>query len=351
MRVINKDYKKGFVKLLVDSNDDLWSLYKLIREDDQVSGITTRKIVKGDKAEGERKPVFIKINVKKVEFQESQFALRVLGIVIEGPEDVPRGVHHSFLVKTGTKLLIEKTKWDTYDKELIKKSIEPSRGDILIVTIDNEEAVYALLTKDKATIINTQKSNIPRKDSPDYEKTIDDYYKAIIKNTKNLIKAKEAKKAIIACWGFIGDDLKVLFKVDSELFKNLLFTNVSVTGIAGINELINKGIIDKVRSEDLITRETKLVEEFLIGLAKQKLVKYGLNEVSEAIKLGAGRLLLISEAVIVDYRMRNKFKALEELLDNADKYGTKIEFVSSKHEAGERLYKLGGIALLLRYEV
>jgi len=351
MKVINKDFKKGFVKLMVESNDDLWTLYKLLREGDLLSGKTVRKIVKGDKSEGERKPVFIKVEVKKVEFQESQFVLRALGRVIEGPEDVPRSVHHSFAIKPGVGLNIERSDWSAYDKELIRKAAEPSKGEVLIITLDNEEAYYALLTKDKVAGVNTQKSGLPRKDSPDYESILESYYKSIVKNTKALLKAKGASKVIIACVGFVYDELRELFNNESDIKNKIFFARVSVTGISGVNELIREGVIDKVRSEDLITRETALVEEFLSGLAKQKLVKYGFKDVAEAVKLGAGRVLLISERLIIDFRARNRFKELEELLDNAEKLGTKVEFISDKHEAGERLYKLGGTALLLRYEV
>ena len=42
---------------------------------------------------------------------------------------------------------------------------------------------------------------------------------------------------------------------------------------------------------------------------------------------------------------------MEELLEEADKIGTKVMIISSEHQNGEKLFRMGGIAGLLRYKI
>ena len=115
MKVLLSNLKNGEVKVTVESNDDLWYLSTVVEPGDSVSGRTMRKIKVGSsEKEAIRKPVFLAITVEKVEFSESTDALRVLGSIIEGPEDAPKGSHHSFNVEINSRITIVKIKWFSY---------------------------------------------------------------------------------------------------------------------------------------------------------------------------------------------------------------------------------------------
>ena len=97
MKLIHKDIKKGEIKVKIENSEDLWYLSNLIEKGDELKGKTSRKISYGGKegkARVEKKVVFLKIKVDSVDFGPD--VLRILGKVIDGPEEIGRGSHHSF---------------------------------------------------------------------------------------------------------------------------------------------------------------------------------------------------------------------------------------------------------------
>ena len=93
MKIMHSDLKKGEIKVKIENLDDLWVLNQVIEDKDFVKGRTFRKIKVGE--EGQRKqnvikkPVFLLIEVEKVEFSKTSTLLRVSGVVREGPEREP----------------------------------------------------------------------------------------------------------------------------------------------------------------------------------------------------------------------------------------------------------------------
>ena len=58
-----------------------------------------------------KKPIFLKIKVEKIEFSKTSNNLRVLGAIIEAPDDIQKGEHHSFSLEPETTFtLIKKFK-------------------------------------------------------------------------------------------------------------------------------------------------------------------------------------------------------------------------------------------------
>lgn len=58
MQLIFKDFKKGIVKIKIESIDDLWSLHLLIEPGDIISGKTIRKIKVGEDATVKKQYIF-----------------------------------------------------------------------------------------------------------------------------------------------------------------------------------------------------------------------------------------------------------------------------------------------------
>jgi len=343
MKIIHQDYKKGVIKVKVDDNEDLWTLRKVITEGDKVSGSTTRVIKKEDR-EGIRKKVFIKLNVEKAEFMQSTFVLKVLGKIIEGPDDVPIGSYHSFNIKPGVEIKIEKESWGTYEKKVLAKS-EKKPIRTLITIIDSREATQTLLTSNVKELY-THHARLPRKDQPDYDKKTRDYYLEVIKQIKDSLKNHKASKLVIAGPGFAPEEL---MKVAKEQKINAFKAHTNHTGMAGVKELIKTGIIDQIIAESEVSEETRVVDNFFEQVSKDKLIKYGLEDVKEAVNTGSVKTLLVSEGLITDFRERKRFKEIEDIINMAEQMKTKIEFISTKHDAGRQFHKFNGIGAILRY--
>jgi protein pelota len=349
MKIIKTNFKKGLVKLRVEDNEDLWTLKKIINEGDEVSSETSRVIKKEDR-EGVRKKMFLKLIVSKCEFREATFTLKILGKIIEGPEEVPTGRHHSFNIDPGSIIKIKKESWNSYEKKtLISSEKKPIR--VLVTILDSKEASHILINT-KVKELFSHQAVLPRKDDKSYDKKVRDYYNEVIDQSSKAFKNHEAKHLIIAGPGFAPEELlKTMKSKNKELYSKSLKEHTNHTGMAGVKELIRNGIVKKVVKESEVTEEVNLINEFFEYINKGKKVKYGLKEVAEIAGSGAIKTLLISEGLITDLRKRKRFKEIEGIINMAEKNGANVEFIGTKHEEGKRFYRFGGIGSLLRYDL
>ena len=161
-----------------------------------------------------------------------------------------------------------------------------------------------------------------------------EYFKKILE----ILKSKQLNKIIIAGPAFAKENiLKLAKEREKPLLEKIIIEQTFQTGETGLQELLKKGLIEKLTKMSRVTDETKAVEMLLEAISSSGKAVYG-EKVRGAIESGVVSLLLVSDKKIREY---------EEALDLADKKRIRIMVVSSQHSAGERLLGLGGIAGLL----
>ena len=135
MKILSSNFKKGDVKVKITNLDDLWYLSQIIDEKDIVQGETLRKIKIGDGENQKivRKPVFLSLKVEKLEFHKQSDILRVSGIIDQGPEDVPKGTHHTFNIELNSITTIIKEEWLDFQIEKLKEASSDAPSKILLV--------------------------------------------------------------------------------------------------------------------------------------------------------------------------------------------------------------------------
>ncbi len=83
MQILKDNTKKsGALVVQIESLDDLWVLYNILKPGDQMKGRTTRRVVIREGDTGQRQSMVLKLDIKKVEFHEFTSKLRVLGTII-----------------------------------------------------------------------------------------------------------------------------------------------------------------------------------------------------------------------------------------------------------------------------
>src|SRR3989338_5592801 len=146
MKLIFSDFKKGKAKVKVENLDDLWYLKQVIDPKDLVKNRTLRKIKLSDdvqrKQKAEKKPVVLVLEVDKVEFSKTSNVLRVLGVVKEGPEDVPLGSYHTFNIEENSIIMITKQNWLKFQIDRLKEASKEVKLNILICVHDRQEAYF-----------------------------------------------------------------------------------------------------------------------------------------------------------------------------------------------------------------
>ena len=331
MKILKKDLKHNILKIKIDDPEDAWKLQGILEEGDLISGMTMRssEIVRGDQKEKtNKKRVFLKILLEKKDFHEYTGKLRLTGKIIEGPEDLI-GSYHTMQGDVGEILTIEK-KWKKWQLDKIERSLKKQQK-VLVCVMDEREATIAEVgEKVKILAEITNKRAGKGFGNADYK----EYFKEI----KSFLEKKTLDNVILAGPGFAKNDL--LKEMDRN--KRFFIDSSSHTGSVGISEIIKRGTIEKVSKDSRISKETKIVEEFFKELSKDGLVTYGKKEVERAIENGAVEKLLISE---------EKTKEFEKMISVAEKMKTEIMIISERHESGEKLKNMGGIAAFLRYKI
>lgn len=352
MKLIYSNMRKGEAKVRVESLDDLWYLSNLIDGGDLVKGRTLRKIKIGE--EGARKqavikkPVFIAIKAEKVEFSKTSDILRVLGVIVEGPEDIPRGEHHSFNVEIGSIIEIVKEKWLRYQLDKLKEACEEETSRILICILDRDSALFALSKKQGYDLLSKMKGEVEKKAVKERIKT--EFYLDVIKTMQEYIKRYKIDSIILASPSFWKEDLVKQIK-DDELKEKIVLAACSSEGEEAVNEVLKRKEVQTVLKKDRIAKEMNLVEELLVNIAKNSLAAYGINEVENAANMGAIKILIVADSLIRSSRQEKTYDRLDAIMKAVDSAKGEVHIISSDHDGGKKLNGLGGIGAILRYKV
>ncbi len=344
MKILHQDAKSNEIKLMIETLDDLWHMYNLIDERDLVFANTYRRgEEKGDKLRPERADkvrMRLGIRVQKVEFHESEDVLRVLGTIEAGPQDM--GQHHTLLLSIGDDVSIIKPEWRPQHFDRIKRAVASSeKPSIYFVAIEDTDAVIAVSReyglKEQVTITRNPGGKMYDVKSNELE-----YLDEVI---DKLSSVHRGEPVMILGPGFEKEALaKRIRERKPEMAKVISVYSTGQAGMAGVSELMKKGLATKGMEETRVAKETRLMEELFQEIGKGGKFTYGDQAVRDAAKAGAIRILLV-----LDTKVRTS--AVDELLRTVESSNGEFVIVSSLHEAGRRLESLGGIAAILRYQM
>ena len=345
------------MKAVPETLDDLWHLYNVIYERDEVYTRTTREIKPDEKyarpRRGKRVPVFLGVKVEKIAWEKLLGRLRVHGTILEAPENVPTGAHHTLNITLNKPLTIVKKKWARHHVERLKRASKTSEKPITIIAIDDESYVIATTTQYGVEVKVEERIKLPGKLEADKRSAaIKGYFRKASNSLRQVWTATHSPIAIIGV-GFVKNDFaKFLENEAADVAESVVdVKSVNNGGVAGIYEALRSGVLLKTMKYMRIVEETETIEEVLKRLGKGQLnVTYGFEEVKKAAELGA-----IEKLVLADTMLRKtsdeKRLLLEDLMKAVEQKGGKIMVVSTEHEAGVKLTTLGGIAALLRFSI
>lgn len=352
MKKLLSNLKNGEFKIQVENLDDLWYLSQIIEKGDLVSGQTFRKVKLGGSDERSSKinkrKIFLKINVEKVEFHKYSNILRVSGTITEAPEDIPNGSYHTFNIEENTIFTIIKRRWLSYQLDKLKEACEASRVKILLLLFDREEAIFAISKKYGYEILTKLSGEVEKK----AQKTTitKSFYSELITLLNDYVLRHSINSVIVASPSFWKDEFNRHLK-DEQLRSKIVFASCSDVSETSISEVLRRPEVQHALRQDRIAKETNLVESLLKEISKDNLAAYGLKETKKALDSGAVRSLLLTDLFILEMREKESYDEIEKMLNTADSLKAEIHIISSEHDAGKRLDGLGGIAAILRYKL
>ncbi|MFH1649351.1 MAG: mRNA surveillance protein pelota [Candidatus Woesearchaeota archaeon] len=342
MNIRHRDMKTGLLKIDLTNPEDLWVLSGIIEPGDSVRGRTERKIKIGDQENAKvvRKPVFLELNVEKVEYEPRLESLRVLGTITDGPEDVGRGDHHSFSLQVNDSFELVKKEWPGYMLTKIEEACKP-QSRVLVAVFDREQATIGILSSKGLDVIAEFKGNPAKKQYSTNEK--DSHFKDLAVAIKTEKARVNAGHVIIASPGFWNEYL--LKEMDDETRKNTVIATCSGGDVNSLHEVLRRPEVASVLQKERAAREAAWIDELLAAIAKEKAF-YGVDEAEAKINEGNVKKLLVSERYLEKER-ENKSTRADKLMRAADKIKAEVIILTSDVE---RLDGLGGIAGILRWQ-
>ena len=344
MKVLKRNLKKGYVKVLLDDEEDAWYLSHIIEEGDWVSGLTERKIKIGpeDSNKVVRKVVKLKIEAEKVEYTPSTNTLRVLGRIREGPDDVNQASYHSFNLKVDSKVTISKPEWPNYKVRKLEEAIKP-QGLVLMVLLEREKAYFGILKKRGYQTLTKISGDVQKKD---LENDITgNFYEDVKNKLVAYNKRYKPTKIIVASPAFWKE---YLYKIlPDDIKEKSLQATISTVEETAFNELIKRPEVQTALRDDRTRFELEKVEAVMLAIKKEKAC-YGLKECEEKMKIGAIAELMVSDEFMKEMKEKGKYRKADWLLRKVEEMQGSITMITKK-DAKRKLKGLGGIAGILRW--
>ncbi len=355
MKIIKKELNKGRIVFRLEVADDLYYLADILNKNDRVISKTKRRSeVRDDMHRAERtekETVTLEIQVETVEFDRMLDRLRVTGRICQGPESVPTGDFHTINFKPGMVLTITKEFWSTTDLIKVEDASKTIKAKILLLAIEDGLCSIGLLRDYGVKLSGTISKTLSGKNEPEKKHAEEiSFFETLIDAIEN--EAEGLDRIVLAGPTFYKDNfLKYLREKSPELAEKVVIENISTGGERGLQEIVKRGIIEKVVKEWKVQQEVINLTKFFEEFAKNSgLAIYGLKSVEYAMNMGAIKTLLISNSKLKKSKIE-KDKKMDELLKNIYDMRGEILIVSSEHDLGKQLEGLSGLAAILRFRV
>jgi len=358
LKILEMQLKKGFVKVVPQSLDDLWHLYNIVYPGDQAYARTTREVKVQEEysrpQEGRRIMVTLGIKVENVHWDRTLNRLRIRGVITDIPEDIGgKSSHHTLNVVVDQPLTIIKTKWLRHQIDRLEKASHIEAPLILLASIDDEEYAVAVLRQYGLEVKAEKRVQLPGKLEPEgREEAVKGYFKDALNLTREAWEKLRCPIVVLGL-GFVKNSfVKYVQDKDKEVAAAIVdVKGVHSSGVTGINEAIRSSVLTKTLKNARMVEETRHVEEVLAGLGVgENEATYGFDDVMKATQYGAVQKLLVTDKLLRESPDEKRLE-LEKMMREVEKKSGQITVVSTEHEAGHKLDGLGGIAALLRFQI
>ncbi|KAG8890642.1 Translation factor pelota [Tulasnella sp. 332] len=362
MKLINKFVDKfgvGHVTLRPEDDEDMWHLYNLIQEGDEVRAPAIRRVVSTSatgSTDSQRVRIHLTLQVTNVHFSPSSStastaagpsasdqhaAIQVSGRVSQENQHVKMGAHHTLDLEPNRDIRIVKEDWDSISLGRVQEACVEGRGaDVGAIVCGEGNAAICLLSENMTVVRQRIEVPVPRKrmgSSTLHDKGVERFYAAVYAGLLRHIPFMEMRAVVLASPGFVKDTLY-----------DYIFAEATRTNNKALLGARQKFVASQLK-ETKFAREGIMLDKFFKMLASDELrAWYGPDHVLLASERGAIGTLLITDELFRsnDVNQRKKYVALVEAVRQK---GGEVVIFSSMHESGQQLNQLTGIAAILTF--
>jgi len=348
MLIKNLNIRDNKATLKPESNQDLWTLRRIIEKGDMVSS-RTKRVIKYNKEfsrpdKGERINVNLSVEVENIALDNTLNRLKVRGKIIDtSDESITKGSFHSIMISEGYMFSLKKKKLQSFQINLIKKSAKEI-DRILIIAVDMREACLGMIIDTSLKILEKEESGITGKMYSN-KTSMNQYIDTIV--NKTIENSKFAKKIIIVGPGEIKKKIFNKLEKYNEIYKKTsVLDGIDLSGEDGVYMSLRSPKLRELLNETNIAKAEELIHETnkRIAIDDKRLV-FTLKETLKAGKTGAIESILVSNNIFE----HGEEEEIIEILNYVDKYKGKTLMVDETTDAGKQVESLGGIIGFLRY--
>ena len=357
MKILEENQKQGAITVKIENLNDLWTLYNIIFKGDKASARTQRRVILKEGSKGERKPMYLKIEVESVSFHEFSNRLRIKGKILEGPEDfVNYGTYHTFNIEPRQKITIFKEKWLKNELKRLKSSSKFEDNFIMLfIAIETGLATLSLITNYSETRIASVKRNIPGKryEQTHRKRALIEFFEAIKKILEENLKENDINLIVICGPGNTRDQFMSYIKEKSNpIYLSKIRSIYASSGTeSAILEALKSKKFGQLKKNIKILQESEKIDNILTYLSMEAdLVAIGFNEILKASEQGAVKELFLVDILIRNSSKEQKLK-LEQIITNIENSDGKVNILSSEHSTGQQIVDLGSLVAILRYKL
>ncbi|MEZ0345056.1 MAG: hypothetical protein ABWK01_00665 [Infirmifilum sp.] len=348
MRILELDERRGKLRLIIETPEDLYYLFLLLRKKDLVYAWTFRQVRverETGSEKGERVRVYVGLELEKIGYSMFTKSMRLTGRVVEAPEDLHmKGSYHTISITVGDEVTIYRGEGlGAFDKNILSKATSLIRK-VLVVSIGDDEISIGVLSPVGVEV----KGFIPY--SPrktDRDTSIKEAVLPVLKDKLSIIEKtynlQEYNEVIVLTTERLAESVGEAL---AETGIKARIIKVSEGGEAGLNEMLKREdlrqLFVEVRSVLEAQEASRLIEELFRGSRR---VVTGLGEAERTAEWGLVEEVVILDKVFFDEALRDRVFRFLNSLQNA-----KILIISGDSEAGRILKRLGGVIAKLYYE-
>ena len=346
--MITKPIDENSVALIPEESDDLFTLRRIIKKGDKLTGDTTRAI-KQEKDfsrpdRGERIKIRVALDVEKISIDDVVDRLKAHGTIIESDsESVRKGSHHSLVLKIGEPFTLTKKNWADIEKKLIYGKKE--NHSFLLVAIDTGDCGIGRLSGTHLSLMPNMYSGASGKQ---YKAKFN--IETFFEDVQSAISAFIREGDIIIIIG-PGETKKRFGNFLAELsigkkHKIQVVEGIDSGGEDGIYTFIKSEAMKQVMAQSKIAKVSAIIDEVMLRVNKKSnKFTMGFDETTKANEVGAVESLVFSDSV---FEKQDEDRVIE-FLNHAENKGVNVFAVDATTDIGLRVSSLGGIVSILRF--
>ncbi|TDL29485.1 hypothetical protein BD410DRAFT_758360 [Rickenella mellea] len=393
MKLIGKHLEKdrsGYFTLRPEEDEDMWHLYNLIQEGDEVRAPAIRRVQTVSytgSTDSRRIRTTLTLSVSRMHFSPSVSSnstasgdpsaagsssaatgaqqgatLSITGPVTAENDHVKMGAYHTLDLETNRDVRIIKDEWDSVSLDRVNEACEPGRGaEVGAIVCGEGTAAFCLLSQHMTVVRQRIDVPVPRKrtgSSALHDKGLTKFYDTLYQSFLRHIPYSSLRAIVIASPGFVMDAVydyifseatrtnnKALLQARNKFIR----VHVSSPHVHSLVEVLKSPEIISQLKETKFAREGIMLDKFHKMLGNDEMrAWYGPDHVSLAAERGAIGALLISDELFraSDPVLRRKYVSLVE---SVRQKGAEVLIFSSMHESGQQLNQLTGIAAILTF--